>query len=192
MTTHTWYLSLFYTATLELTTLNSSTLIIPAVALGCTVPKSELSIESFWQFWKEKRIELEVGACKCCLPEVLWKCEQPCCSGWGSPTSSVPPIPGRWMHPDDRHIQGLGHHCNDHHVQGHCHDDHHHLLISPHAGASHWRTRAGTWRAWGRRRQRSRQSCGCWCWFLQFGTKCTFMGLSLITSMEMCSDPANA
>ena len=44
---HTRYLSLFYTATLELTTLNSSTLIIPAVALGCTVPKSELSIESF-------------------------------------------------------------------------------------------------------------------------------------------------
>ena len=25
-----------------------------------------------------------------------------------------------------------------------------------------------------------------------FGYNCTFMGLSLITSMEMCSDPANA
>ena len=28
--------------------------------------------------------------------------------------------------------------------------------------------------------------------FFIFGTNCTFMGLSLITSMEMCSDPANA
>ena len=39
--------------TLELTTLSSATLIIPAVAFGCTVPKSELSIDNFWQFWKK-------------------------------------------------------------------------------------------------------------------------------------------
>ena len=43
--------------TLELTTLSSSTLIIPAVAFGCTVPRSELSIDNFWQFWKTQILE---------------------------------------------------------------------------------------------------------------------------------------
>ena len=33
------------------------------------------------------------------LPEVPWKCEQQCCSGWGSPVSNAPLTPTHWMHP---------------------------------------------------------------------------------------------